>query len=280
MDPTILRGIRQSNLELKALVEPPPDGVKPVSGILLRTYGMGTAPTQEGFLTALEELVKSGVLIMNVTQARSGRISHGLDPISLRLFEHGVVSGVDMTSEAAYAKMVVLLSQHLPAHEIADKVQIDLCGEQSQSIFTLHFPADATREGVPGIKDATATVEPSTAITHRELLDRSNTQIRFIQLRILGLHLDPKPSEPRSRVVRFNAYLVDKGQAIPLIVDELKKQQSLTWSRYGRPTINVAFDITQSKDQLLSAGTMLRIDTTEPVRWKRMQVVIHAEVGE
>jgi L-asparaginase len=288
MDPGILRGIRKSNERLRAqdptagppASAPGEDEVSPVSGILLRTYGMGTAPTEKGFLKALEEVVESGVLVVNVTQARSGRISHGLDPISLRLFEHGVVSGVDMTSEAAYAKMVVLLSQRLPAEEVADLVQIDHCGEQSQSIFTIHYGDGATREGVEGIRDATATTEPIRIVTRRDLLDRSDTQIRFIQLRILGLHLDPKPSSPRSRVVSFNAYLVDKGHAIPLIVDELKRQQSLSWSRYGRDTINVAFDITESRDQLLSAGTMLRIDTTEPVRWKIMQVVIHAEVGE
>jgi L-asparaginase type I len=283
MDPEILRGIHRSNLRLKQLEaadSKDPDEIKPVAGILLRTYGMGTAPTKQGFLTALEGLVDSGVSVVNVTQARSGRISHGLDPISLRLFEHGVVSGGDMTSEAAYAKMIVLLSQNLPSHEVADKVQIDICGEQSQSIFTLHFAPGATAEGVATIRDATATVEPASPITNRELLDRKSTIVRFIQLRILGLRLDPKPPVPITRVVSFNAYLVDKGQAIPLIVDELKRQQALTWSRFGRTTINVAFDITGSKDALLSAGTMLRIDTTEPVRWKRMQVIIHAEVGD
>lgn len=291
MDPEILRGIRASNerlanqnVEGEASLDANGDedaaSIRPVAGILLRTYGMGTAPTQERFLHALEELVESGVVIVNVTQARSGRVSHGIDPIHLRLYEHGVVSGVDMTSEAAYAKLVVLLSEGREPEEVADLVQVDHAGEQSQSIFTFHFGAGCTKKDVDGIRKPTAILEPARPMTERHLLKRETTEIRFIQLRLLGLELDPPPREPISRVVKFDAMLVDKDLTIPLIIDESKREHTLTWDEHGRRTINVAFDITGSHDDLLSAGTMLRIDTNEPVRWKRLQVVVYAEVGD
>ena len=286
MDPEILRSILRSNTRIKKKLASAAKNASstaqpqemPVAGILLRTYGMGTAPTDGHFLAALEKLVDSGVLIVNVTQARSGRISKGDDPISLRLFERGVVSGVDMTSEAAYSKMVVLLSEDKNVWEVADHMQLDHSGEQSQSIFTFHFEQGRTTVQEDSML-ATATLKPMREMTERHLLDRESTKIRFIQLKILGLELDPPPKRPKNRVVTFDAFLVDQGMTVPLVVDELKRRQALTWSRHGRPTINIAFDITNSKNHLLSQGTLLRIDTYEPVRWKRMMIEIYAETS-
>ena len=289
MKSEILQSIYRANQRLKngKPVDPPDDEVaepklerkdSPVAGILLRTYGMGTAPTDSAFLAALEQLVKDKVLIVNVTQARSGRISKGDDPISLRLFERGVVSGVDMTSEAAYSKMVVLLSEGKKVEEVADLMQLDHSGEQSQSIFTFHYGEGMT-EVQPREKTASVTLEPQRDVLERHILEHESTKIRYIQLKILGLQLDPPPPAPVNRVVTFDAYLVDEGMTVPLVVDELKRQQALTWSLHGRPTINIAFDITNSLKNLLSPGTLLKIDTWEPVRWKHLMIEIYAETS-
>ena len=246
-------------------------------GVLLRTYGLGTAPTRRGFLEAIEELVESGVVIVNVTQARSGRITYSPDPLSLRLFEKGVVSGVDMTAEAAYAKMVTLLSRESNSRVVADRMQIEMCAEQSQSIFTVHFgPGETVKD--EELPKPTALLERMHEVTQRDLLDRGS-RIHNIQLRVFGITPEPKPKQPFSRIIEFDAYVVDREHEKPKIVADLKREHTLAWNDRGRmPTINVSFDITSSRDQLLSAGSMLRFDSNEAIRWKHASVVVYAEI--
>ena len=251
----------------------------PTRGVLLRTYGLGTAPTGRGFLEALEELVEGGVVIVNVTQARSGRITYSADPLSLRLFEHGVVSGVDMTAEAAYAKMVTLLSRENDSRSVTDLMQIEMAGEQSLSIFTFHFGPGQT-EKTEGLAQPTALLDKIHEVTKRDLLDRGS-RIHNIQLRLLGVTPTQAPEPPFSRIIEFDAFVVDREHEVPRIVADLKREHTLTWNDRQRhlPTINVSFDITDSRDQLLSAGTLLRFDTNEPIAWKNAFVVVFAKIS-
>lgn len=181
MDARLVRNLTHTRGEVfEDKTSTPSDGSEAaLRGVLLRTYGMGTAPTSEGFLDALKTLVDSGIVVMNVTQARSGRVSYGSDPVSLRLHEQGVVSGVDMTAEAAYAKMVVMLSDAGEPAVLADTLQIAACGEQSQSVFNLHYKADKTRE------------EGATFFAHlgpsREMVGRHDLRLQdisYVQLRL------------------------------------------------------------------------------------------------
>ncbi len=288
IDTDILQGILRSNRRIKQkdpeVLKADGEGAmeeheEPVAGILLRTYGMGTAPIRQPFLNALEELVDDGVLIVNVTQARSGRISHGLDPISLRLLEHGVTSGADMTSEAAYAKMVVLLSDDQDRQKTEDAIQIDRAGEQSQSLFTFHFEEGHTQDLDDGNTEFSAILKPLREMSTRSLLDRKDTKIHFIQLRILGLELNPPKKRPVSRVVTFEAYFVDKNDSTAKPPEEERLQHTLTWSKYGQRTINVALDITEHRRRILNRRTALRIDTWNSVRWKRMAIVVFADTA-
>ena len=116
-----------------------------IRGVILRTYGMGTLPT--GILKALRKLVDNGIIVMNVTQAHSSHVSFNSDLLGLRLFEHGVISGLDMISEAAFAKMVVILSNNEIDYtqseerldDIEDQLQKNITGEQSYTVYNHHF---------------------------------------------------------------------------------------------------------------------------------------------
>lgn len=246
--------------------------VDPLRGVLLRTYGMGTAPTSETFLAALEDLVDEGIVVMNVTQARSGRISHGTDPVSLRLMEQGVVSGVDMTAEAAYAKMVVLLSEGDDPAVLADQLQIARCGEQSQSVFNLHFPPDET------VKDGTtffASFPPSRAMVGRHEL--AIEDITHVQLRLLGVR-PVKLAADVNRTVELQASLVDKFQDKTDVVAKLA-EDTLRWRPEGRETINVTYDVTDvAKSHILQPSIILRLETEEAVRWTRLSIAIFSNV--
>jgi L-asparaginase len=254
----------------------------PIRGVLLRTYGMGTAPTSSSVLDALQKLNESDIVVMNVTQARSGRISHGQDPVSLRLFEQGVISGVDMTAEAAYAKMVVLLSQVEDFHEVSDLLQLERAGEQSQSIFHIHFDANQTREDDtnPGIFQAILSPRP---VNEVHLLRSHIGRVSYIQLRLLGLEPVTGDNKPVSRTIELDVSLVDPDGPANSEVARLKSDL-LRWVARGRRTINMAYDITDAKDRLLSLdkipSTRVRLRTNEMVRWKRASIAIFTTVED
>jgi len=257
-----------------------------LKGVLLRTYGLGTAPTmKKGILDALEKVVNANIVVMNVSQARGGRISFNQDPVSLRLFEHGVISGVDMTAEAAYAKMVIELSNpskkevktKKEKREIAeDLLQINTCGEQSLSILHFHFKPGCTEKQSDGTYRAI--LEPLREMEGRHLLINNHDKITYIQLRILGVEPTEITETRVNRVIDFDAHLVSKQQKDNEISITLRKDV-LRWFSTGSRTINVAYDITNSIEHLLNPDTVLRIDTIESIKWKKLTIAIYANVS-
>ena len=100
-------------------------------GIVLETFGSGNAPTAGWFIDALEDAIKKGILIANVTQCSGGSVNMGQYETSTRLREIGVLSGGDITTEAAVAKLMFLLGQNFPYAEAAKCFEQPICGEQS-----------------------------------------------------------------------------------------------------------------------------------------------------
>ena len=80
-------------------------------GVVLETFGAGNAPTDGWFLDALKMAIDRGVLIINVSQCEGGRVTQGRYQTSKQLEQIGVVSGADITTEAAVTKLMVLLGR-------------------------------------------------------------------------------------------------------------------------------------------------------------------------
>ncbi len=80
-------------------------------GVVLETFGAGNAPTDRWFLDALKAAIDRGVLIINVSQCEGGRVTQGRYQTSKQLEQIGVVSGADITTEAAITKLMVLLGR-------------------------------------------------------------------------------------------------------------------------------------------------------------------------
>lgn len=77
--------------------------------VILETYGSGNAPTEEWFLVGLKKAIKDGIHIINVTQCSGGGVSMGQYDTSTQLKKLQVISGKDITTEAAVAKAMYLL---------------------------------------------------------------------------------------------------------------------------------------------------------------------------
>ena len=100
-------------------------------GIVLETFGSGNATTNSEFLNALESAIHNGKIILNISQCIAGSVSQGLYETSSQLDKIGVVSGKDMTTEAAITKMMFLLAQDLTIEELKTQLTNSLRGELS-----------------------------------------------------------------------------------------------------------------------------------------------------
>lgn len=76
--------------------------LKDLRGLVLETFGAGNAPEDDELIGVLEEGVKRGVVIVNVTQCQVGTVSP-LYASATALAKAGVVFGLDMTSEGEFS---------------------------------------------------------------------------------------------------------------------------------------------------------------------------------
>ena len=83
-----------------------------LKAIVLETYGSGNAPTTPWFINLLTEAIRKDVIILNISQCPGGMVVQGKYETSKVLQEIGVLSGGDMTTEAALTKLMVLLGEY------------------------------------------------------------------------------------------------------------------------------------------------------------------------
>jgi L-asparaginase len=104
-------------------------GTEGLKAVILETYGSGNAMTDDWFLELIRLTISKGIIVLNVTQCKAGSVEIGKYQTSQELGRIGVISGYDITTESAVAKLMYLFGTGLGKDEVEKLMQISLRGE-------------------------------------------------------------------------------------------------------------------------------------------------------
>ncbi|KTD19838.1 asparaginase [Legionella londiniensis] len=103
---------------------------QPLRGLVLETYGSGNAQNNDPrFLQLLANACNRGIVIVNCSQCQHGRVEMAQYATGYTLKEAGLISGQDMTPEAAHCKLLYLFSKYSDISQVKSLMEENLFGE-------------------------------------------------------------------------------------------------------------------------------------------------------
>lgn len=101
-------------------------------GLIIHTYGAGNAPDADTSLVrVIAEGIGRGIAVLNVSQCLHGRVAQKAYASGAALDGIGVIPGVDLTPEAAFAKMHFLLATGHTGRSLRDALLQSQSGDST-----------------------------------------------------------------------------------------------------------------------------------------------------
>jgi len=235
-----------------------------LSGVILKTYGAGNAPGGR-FLDIIHAAIERGVRIVVVTQCHAGTVRLGHYDVSTGLLERGVISGMDMTPEAAQVKLAMLLADSGSLYSVEEMMQINLKGEMDESLFDMVFPG--------GFAVGVGEAKSEGRFPASKYFNHLN--IRKASLRISGLSFVNAENE-----VKVHLYLNRSGLKAETPRKGSNYIGSRTLFRGDKDDSSIFFDITSvvrknlEEDKKNNIGIIC--EGAQEVNWKSMHLAIFA----
>jgi len=106
-------------------------GTPGLKALIIETFGSGNGPTEKWFVDVITDTIKRGIFVLNITQCQVGSVEMGKYETSIPLKQAGVISGKDMTTEAALVKLMHVLANYPTPHEVKEIMTKSLVGEMT-----------------------------------------------------------------------------------------------------------------------------------------------------
>ncbi|GAL84948.1 L-asparaginase type I family protein [Sporocytophaga myxococcoides] len=100
-----------------------------LKGVVLETFGSGNAPTDAWLEDILKNASKKGIVVLNVSQCIGGTVFQGRYDTSRHLEKSGVISGKNITTEAAITKMMFVLANKPFSENVKASLEDSMRGE-------------------------------------------------------------------------------------------------------------------------------------------------------
>lgn len=102
-----------------------------LKAVVLETFGAGNSLSDEWFLNLLKDAIEKEVVIVNVTQCKGGSVDQSKYETGSNLEAIGVISGGDITFEAAITKLMLILGSEKNSEKVKTKFLTPFAGELS-----------------------------------------------------------------------------------------------------------------------------------------------------